>query len=59
MSKPKRPRRRQTTPQPQATQHPRCDKRFYQLLHLAREGNAKAIADLWKEYGFDFEWEES
>lgn len=34
------------------------DKRFYQLLDMARGGNAEAAADLWREYGFDFEREE-
>jgi len=29
--------------------------RFRQLLHLAREGNDEAIADLWREFGFRME----
>ena len=58
MSKTLRPRRRRPTPQPQPTPRPRRDERFNELLDLAREGNADAIADLWREYGFNFEREE-
>ena len=29
--------------------------RFRQLFHLAREGNAEAIGDLWREFDFHFE----
>lgn len=31
----------------------RRDRRFDQLLALAREGNEEAKSDLFKEYGFD------
>ena len=54
MSKPKRPKGGSADPS-----LPQRDQRFNELLDLAREGNAEAIADLWKEYGFDFEREES
>ena len=35
----------------------RHDSRFHQLLALAREGNAEATSDLFREYGFDAERE--
>lgn len=28
--------------------------RFRQLLDLAEEGNAEAVGDLWREFGFSF-----
>ncbi len=28
--------------------------RYYELLHLASEGNEEAVHDLWLEYHFDF-----
>jgi hypothetical protein len=31
-----------------------ADPRFRQLCALASEGNAEAVADLWREYGFRF-----
>jgi len=31
------------------------DKRFHQLVAVARQGDECAIADLWREYGFRFE----
>ena len=37
-----------------ANQLPR-DLRFHQLLDLAWDGDREAVADLWREYGFDFE----
>jgi hypothetical protein len=30
------------------------DNRFYQLVDLALEGGADAVADLWREYEFQF-----
>lgn len=30
------------------------DRRFNQLLDMARAGNAEAVSDLWREYGFRF-----
>lgn len=32
----------------------KSDKRFQQLLDLARGGDATAVHDLWAEYRFDF-----
>ena len=34
------------------------DQRFYQLLDLAKEGDAEAKADLWREYSFDVDRDE-
>jgi hypothetical protein len=31
---------------------PRRDPRFRQLLQLAKDGNAEAVADLWREFGY-------
>jgi len=42
------PTRRQTNPPAKR------DKRFRQLLDMARNGDAEAAADLWREYGFRF-----
>lgn len=55
-----RDRRHQTTTNRGMTAPTRRnrDVRFRQLFALAREGNAEAVADLWREYGFDFIWEE-
>lgn len=33
---------------------PKRDRRFYELLDLATEGNAEAIQDLWLQYQYDF-----
>lgn len=52
-SAPKRPRRQST--QVRSGRPPKRDERFRQLLDKARAGNAEAVADLWKEYDFDFE----
>ncbi len=30
------------------------DKRFHQLLALAREGDEDAVGDLYREYGFEY-----
>lgn len=49
--------RRQST-QRRLGRGPKRDKRFHQLLDKARAGNAEAVADLWREYDFDFEREE-
>ena len=33
--------------------------RYYELLHLASEGNEEAVHDLWLEYHFDFHRKDS
>jgi hypothetical protein len=33
---------------------PKRDRRFYELLDLAAEGNEEAIHDLWLSYEYDF-----
>ena len=38
---------------------PKRDDRFRQLTALAKEGNAEAAADLWREYGIEFGKEEA
>lgn len=51
-------RRQLASRKPDAPPKPRRDKRFLQYLDMAQAGNAEAVADLWREYGFDFEREE-
>jgi len=33
---------------------PQRDRRFYELLDLAAEGNEDAVGDLWREFGVEY-----
>lgn len=52
MSEGKRTKRRNPTCRQAAPAPAAPDKRFRQLLDLARGGDAEAAADLWREFGF-------
>lgn len=55
MSERKRTKRRGPVHQQSSPSPAKRDKRFSQLLDMARAGNAEAVSDLWREYGFEFE----
>lgn len=54
MSEGKRTKRRNPTCRQAAQPPTKRDRRFRQLLDMARGGDAEAVADLWREYGFRF-----
>lgn len=50
---PSRRRRAQPAAEPESAR-PVRDRRFYELLDLAREGDICAIAELWNRYSYHF-----
>jgi len=54
MSERKRTKRRGPVRQQASPPPVKRDKRFSQLLDMARGGDVEAVADLWREYGFRF-----
>ena len=58
MSKATAGKRRTASGPPLPVPRQRDDNRFNQLLDMASTGNLEAEADLWREYGFDFERDE-
>ncbi len=54
MSVRKRSKRRSPVRQLPSPPRAKRDKRFNQLLDMASGGDAEAVTDLWREYGFRF-----